>query len=181
MIVFNDNWFPEPKRYMLTMAMRAVTATDGAIIEVGSWEGRSTIDIANFFYPDSVTAIDHWQGDLTDPNSIVTNLAASRDVFATFQSNINAATRGNVVVARMDWRDYIWDQPIRFIFIDGEHTYDQVRDNIEVVKPLMVPGGVICGDDLAHPPVTQAVADSLGAVYGNYESGADVWYTTWPK
>ena len=183
MIVFNDNWFPETKRYMLLLAMRSVTATTGQIIEVGSWEGKSTIEIANYFHPDDVIAIDHWKGDLGNVGNGITvaTLAASRDVFATFQSNIAVATRGNVVVARMDWRDFVWDQPIRFVFIDGEHTYDQVRDNIETVKPLMVPGGVICGDDLAHPPVKQAIMDSLGTVVGNPMTGSDVWFTTWPK
>lgn len=181
MITFHENWFPQPKRDALMTAMRSVEAPVGDVIEVGSWEGKSTIDIANFFYPLNVTAIDHWKGDLNYTENGLADLAASRDVFATFQNNISLGTRGNVVVARMDWRDYVWDQPIRFIFIDGEHTYDQVRDNIEIVKPLMVPGGIICGDDLAHPPVAQAVFDSLGQVIGQYVSGADVWFTRWPR
>jgi predicted O-methyltransferase YrrM len=49
------------------------------------------------------------------------------------------------------------------VFIDAEHTYEEVRDTIEAFRPLMAPGGIICGDDVHHPPIVRAVVDTLGS------------------
>lgn len=45
-------------------------------------------------------------------------------MYADFKANMDAATKSNYSVSRMDWHDYPWGEPIRFVFIDGEHTYD---------------------------------------------------------
>ena len=64
----------------------------------------------------------------------------------------------------MGWRDYFAadDSPCRFVFIDAEHSYDEVRATLDVVIPLVVSGGIICGDDVHHPPVRQALIDTFG-------------------
>jgi hypothetical protein len=64
----------------------------------------------------------------------------------------------------MDWREYFATHPdrVKLIHIDGCHAYDEVRGNIEAVRPMMVDGGIICGDDNHHAPVQQAVLDTLG-------------------
>ena len=36
---------------------------------------------------------------------------------------------------------------VRMAFIDGDHSYDAVTRDIEIVKSLLVPGGWICFDD----------------------------------
>lgn len=174
---FVEQWFNPPKRRRLLEAMEAVTATEGDIIEVGSWEGRSTIDIANFFVPANVIAIDHWKGDLTNLANGVAAIAARRDVFAAFKANMDAATKGNYVVARMDWRDYVWEGRIRFLFIDGQHTYNEVYDNIEVAIPLMVEGGVIAGDDYTVGQVERAAKRALGREPTHHGGpGAAIWW-----
>lgn len=174
---FTEDWFPMWKQRGLQAAMRSVTAKDGDVIEVGSWEGKSTIQIANHFFPAVIKVIDHWLGDLTNPESGVADLAAQRDVFGTFTDNMEVATKGNYEVHRMDWRSFKWvgGDPVRFIFIDGEHTYEQVADNINAVAPLLVPGGVIAGDDFNHPPVLKAVTDNIPKGMALITFG-DIWW-----
>ena len=144
----------------------------GAVIEVGCWEGKSTIALANAVHPAIVHAVDTWQGS---PGEISADLAAERDVYATFTTNIAEATAGNVEPHRMGWREFFadWAGPIRLIHIDATHSYDEVRDNIEAVRPFVVPGGVICGDDAHHPPIRRAVMDTLGNAF---LTGAKLWY-----
>jgi predicted O-methyltransferase YrrM len=63
------------------------------------------------------------------------------------------------------------DEPIALAFIDAEHTYREVFDNITAVLEHIQPGGVICGDDAHHPPVMEAVRELLDPV----EMAASLW------
>ena len=85
-----------------------------------------------------------------------------------FQANMES-TRGNVLPFRMGWREYFTRDltPVRFIHIDAEHSYQEVLDNIATALPLIVDGGIICGDDSHHPPIQRAVTDTLGRVMVN--------------
>lgn len=174
-MTFTEEWFSVESQQALTDLYREVSELDGAVIEVGCWEGRSTVALANAAWPEVIHAVDTWYGS---PGEISSHLAAQRDVFATFQQNVAELTRGNVRPARMGWRDFFadFDRPLKLVFIDAEHSYSEVRDNIEAVLPLLVPGGVICGDDNHHPPVQQAVLDTLG----NASLTASLWHWRCP-
>lgn len=158
---FHEDWFSIESQATVADLAASTVGLDGLVVEVGSWEGRSTIALADAVAPAVVHAVDTWVGCGSDDSG---KIAAGRDVFATFELNIAERTAGNVVPHRMGWRDYFADlaEPIRFLFIDAEHTYDEVRDNIAAALPLMLDGGVICGDDGNHPPVRAAVVDVLG-------------------
>ena len=94
---------------------------------------------------------------------------------AAFVRNIALRTAGNVEAHRGDWRGYFaWNiEPCRFVFIDAEHSYEAVMDTMKAVRPLMVPGGLIVGDDAHHPPIRQALLDTFGPVIPWI---ANLWY-----
>lgn len=160
-MTFTEEWFGPESQKALAALYGLVRDLDGDVVEVGCWEGRSTIALANAAHPAVVHAVDTWEGS---PGEISWDLAHERDVAYRFAQNIEDHTAGNVQAHRMGWRDYFTANrtPVKFIHIDAEHTYREVRDNIEAVLPLLVPGGVVCGDDNHHPPVQQAVIDTLG-------------------
>lgn len=168
---FHEDWYSPAGILALRAAYARTFGVEGRIIEVGCWEGRSTIGLARTCAPEPVHAVDTWQGS---PGEVSAELAAQRDVYATFCDNVEKATAGNVVPFRMDWRDYfaVVHGQIRFLHIDATHSYDEVRQNIEAALPDMAVGGVICGDDRHHPPVAQAVFDTLGA----YQFEANLWW-----
>jgi predicted O-methyltransferase YrrM len=179
MATFTELWMDADRQARLREAMEAVTAEDGEVMEIGCWEGLSTSIIANYFNPITVYCVDHWLGDLTDPRSPVTALARQRDVYSTFCANMDELTQGNYDVLRADWRQAVkhWEKPLRFIFIDAQHTYDEVYDQIEWAKKWIVRGGVIAGDDANFPDVSRAIYDSLGKrVQCNTEPGDAVWW-----
>lgn len=159
--VFVEDWFSAQMCRTIARLVVETLHLGGDTVEIGSWEGKSTIALANAIYPDKLCAVDTWKGS---PGEISRELAKERDVYATFLANIEAATKGNVVPFRMGWRRYVHDHqaPIRFCFIDAEHSYVEVRENIEAVLPRMVPGGILCGDDVHHPPIIRAVLDTVG-------------------
>jgi hypothetical protein len=50
------------------------------------------------------------------------------------------------------------------VYIDAGHEYQSVRMDLDLYKNLVRSGGHMLGDDWFHPPIKQAVADSLGEV-----------------
>lgn len=172
-MTFTEEWFGEASQQALA-ALYGLSEGVGSIIEVGCWEGRSTIALANAAHPHPIYAVDTWAGS---PGEISADLAAERDVYATFLANIDELTDGNVEVFRCGWRDFfhLRTAPIRFLHIDAEHTYREVHDLIEAALPYLEPGGVICGDDAHHPPVIAAVNDTLPA----HQLAATLWW--WRK
>lgn len=168
---FDEDWYSAASCKAVQRLVAQTQGLGGRVVEVGCWQGRSTIHIAQGCYPARVQAVDTWAGS---PGEISADLAAQRDVYSEFCENIAELTRGNVDIHRMGWRDYFAQDrgPVRFIHIDAEHTYDEVYENIAEVYPLMVAGGVICGDDVHHPPIVDAVNDYFGT---NWRRDASLW------
>lgn len=143
----DENWYDGAKLQRLIAACERVRPLDGAVIEIGCWEGRSTVAMAMASFPEIVHAVDHWLGT---PGDDTGKLAATRDVYADFRANIDELTQGNVHSYRMDWRDFAewWGgRPIRLIHLDADHSYGEVREQIRRFAPLIVPNGILCGDD----------------------------------
>lgn len=167
---FTEEWFGVGSQRALVKLARRTVSLEGRVVEIGCWEGRSTCALANAVWPVPVDAVDTWGGS---PGEISEMLAAERDVLATFRENIAEMTRGNVTVHQQSWREYAADRtPVRFLHIDAEHTYREVYDTIGQFLPLVVPGGIICGDDNHHPGVIGAARDLLGPV----ELDATLWW-----
>ena len=173
---FHEEWFHLDAQECLAGLARQVADIPGLIIEVGSWEGRSTCALANAAHPRVVHAVDTWAGSVDE---ISQTLAAKRDVFAQWLANVGYWTRGNVEPHRMGWREFatMVEDPVAFLFVDAEHTYKEVRDNIKAFMAKMAPGGIICGDDVHHPPVRKALDEVLPGWQG---SGTAVWSWTVP-
>ena len=173
---FRENWFGEASQVALADLCGRTADLKGAVIEVGSWTGRSTVALANACHPQLMHAVDTWEGS---PGEISADLASSpgRDVFAEFTRNVSDLTAGNVEPHRMGWREFFadFDRPIRLAFLDAEHSYVEVRDNLAAVLALLAPGGIVCGDDVHHPPVQQAVLELLP----DAQAMATLWW--WQK
>ena len=51
------------------------------------------------------------------------------------------------------------------IFIDGDHTYEAVKQDIQLWQPLLIPEGILCGHDYSerhYPGVKRAVDEIFG-------------------
>lgn len=60
------------------------------------------------------------------------------------------------------------------VFIDGDHSYEAVKRDIELWLPRLAPGGLLCGHDITNQPVERAVRETIG----KYQTTAPgiIWY-----
>lgn len=63
---------------------------------------------------------------------------------------------------------------VDFVFIDANHDYEYVREDILQWRRVVRPNGIIAGHDWSFPDVRRAV-DSFGCRV-NVNRAADVWY-----
>ena len=147
---FHEDWYPDPQLRHLVRLMHHVRGLSGAIIEIGCWEGKSTVALAAACHPETLIAVDSWMGNIAEgPNRYDVQQAATRDVYRTFLGNIETLTRGNVQVERRDCFEFLagFMQPVKFCHVDASHDYASVKRTLEMLAPMVIDGGILCGDD----------------------------------
>lgn len=173
---FREDWFSQASCDVLAGLVAEVATVDGMLLEIGAWEGRSTIAMATAAEPRIVHTVDTWQGS---PGEVSALFATKRDVRAQFDVNVAAFTSGNVASHQMGWREFLSACAGLFalVFIDGEHSYREVHDAIVAVRSKLSAGAIVCGDDRHHPPVRQAVNDAIGEMRVTCVESLWIWRT----
>ena len=64
--MFNESWYSDSQLNNLINLLNQVKMLNGAIIEIGCWEGRSTIKLANACYPETLICNDTWLGNIDE-------------------------------------------------------------------------------------------------------------------
>lgn len=118
---------------------------NGVIVEIGSWKGKSTILLASGSMKvggEKVYAI--------DPHKPLAEEGYVEDTEAEFHKNIKAAgVQDHVVPMVMTSEEAAkgWSKPIRLLWIDGDHRYEQVKRDFLLWSPHVVEGGIIAMHD----------------------------------
>lgn len=164
MVTFHEEWMGLDQLNVLAALAQSTDYLDGEAIEIGTWQGRSAIPIANAIRPKTLHVVDHWKGD--SPEAVAAGTAikpelVERDNYGIFTANIAEATEGNVRVWKMGWREFAdqWTEPIRFLHLDADHTTREVSENIAALLPYAVPGAIFAGDDWDWPTVAAGVRE----------------------
>lgn len=175
---FHENWC-EPEQALFAGWLAAQSPSEGACVEIGCWEGRSAVAVAQVIAPRILHCVDHWQGNIDEGDGESVAAAKDRDVYADFSYNIDLLTSGNVNDYFEDWREWVikWNRPISFLHLDASHDERSVRECIEAIKPFLVPGAILCGDDSYAEGVWAGVTAALGD--GVKDVGGRLW--VWQK
>ncbi len=129
---------------------RKVEKADALFVEVGSWTGYSASLIAQVAraFGGHLYCIDHWKGS-TD--TILAQLAKENDVYKIFETNLTKVGLWNYLTPMvMDSKtacNEFKDASIDFLFMDGDHRYQQFKEDLDRWLPKMKVGGIICGHD----------------------------------
>lgn len=171
---FHEDWMhPEQSTALSWMAGRA---PEGGCVEIGAWEGASTIAIARGLAGRVLEVVDTWGGNIAegrDHPSVVQ--AVHRDVEAQFVRNVQAfGLADRIVRHRMDWRDWAAQSsgPLAFVHLDAAHDEQTVRDQLTALRPRLVPEAILAGDDYYAAGVEKAVNDLLPG----FETNDRMWW-----
>lgn len=135
------------KRWLNTIEESGL-AGDAEILEIGSYEGRSTNFWLRALPLSKVVCVDTWEGEYKDLNSGVH--AQMDTVFARFTENTKWAQH-RITMHRTMSGDYFAQNQVGhqfdLVYIDGSHHgADVIQDAINGFKALK-PGGVMMFDD----------------------------------
>jgi hypothetical protein len=135
-------------RFLMT-AMALAPAT-GANVEIGSFKGRSTVGLAfmaSRLDLGPVVAIDpHSCPSPTDPR-----LIDQTSTYDDFLGNVARAGVRDVVRPVQAFSGEVaktWRDPIRFLWIDGDHSYEGARADVRDFAPFLVSGAVMAMHDV---------------------------------
>ncbi len=109
------------------MMLAAKGASAGEIVEIGSYKGRSTCWLATGSKGagrEKVTAVDHFKSPILRPGLPAEQEWTSLDEFKENISLMGVEDDVRVIVADSETAIKNWNQPIRLLFIDGDHSYE---------------------------------------------------------
>lgn len=139
-----EGWLSDAQgRALLTAA--AATTGRGAIVEIGSWKGRSTVWLAEGarLAGQRVHAIDRHTQSLEDP---------SARTLAEFLENIARAGVADAIeplVMSSAEAAEIVRGPVELLFIDGDHSFEGAKRDAEIWLSRVMDGGLVMFHDVA--------------------------------
>lgn len=141
-------------------------AAFGPLLEIGTYCGKSTLYLAGAARDSDVegacvVTIDHHHGseehqpgeEYHDPRLV--NPEGAVDTLATFRNTIEQAGVSDVViaiVARSDAVGPLWCAPLGMVFIDGGHSAEAARTDLDSWSPHVAPGGLLAIHDVFPDP-----------------------------
>lgn len=153
-----------PTRLAIMRDVVAAQAHPGLrVLEVGTYEGASALvwsaAVSELCGTGSVVCVDPWLPYVTPENvlaqpvcQIINDGLESGEVFERFLANKRFASSGAPITHLIgSLREVLEQLPLEgfdIVYIDGDHVYAQVLDDIKVAQLLVCTGGVLCGDDL---------------------------------
>ena len=151
------------------LAERAQECNGHNIAEIGSWKGRSTRAMADNTTA-KIYAVDTWVGTPEDPhmrelvgkdpdwlfNQFIANIGEEH--LKGPEYHVRACRDEN---ASLYYSRYLGGRQFQLIFIDAGHSYAAVKEDILAWRPLLAPGGLLCGHDFypGRGGVIQAVKE----------------------
>lgn len=149
------------------------------VLEVGAYVGESALALS---VHGTVFSVDTWIGNEHDclKDIIKKNGYTQRSLFKSFCKNVGPLLFKSVIPlvgTSRAWADVWPDHDLDLVFIDAEHTYDAVRQDISLWIPKVKKGGIICGDDYYpdgnFPGVKSAVDEAFRDLDGVVDT--NVW------
>ena len=144
-----EGWLSDAQGRALFEAAAATTGR-GAIVEIGSWKGRSTTWLASGarLAGRRVYAIDPHRQSREDPG------AATLDAFLANLARNGLADVVDPLIMTSEEAAARITAPVELLFIDGDHTDEAVRRDAELWLPRLIEGGTVMFHDTATAAYT---------------------------
>lgn len=139
-----DGWFDYKKTFDFLLS----TVQDGGIfVECGAWLGKSSSYLCDQAKNRlNVFIVDTWLGsqDELDTNQ---KLAQATDIYAIFLENMGNRFFKPIRKPSIEAVTHFENTSCDVVFIDMDHSYESVKQDIEIWYPKVKSGGYIAGHD----------------------------------
>jgi predicted O-methyltransferase YrrM len=147
---------------------------EGDVVEIGSWQGYSTSFLARAVSDagnGQMYAIDHFKGNVGKERFYVVDKADLSDLSQKFRENmvrlgladaVKMLAMPNQEAAEQLRRDSV---RVRFLFIDGDHSREGVRRDVDLFFPFLMKGSIVVFDDCS--PTAPGVIEVIDELFRN--------------
>jgi hypothetical protein len=155
-------------RYLYWLTSRRYTGK-GAVVEIGSWLGRSTTYLASGLRINNVGAklhcFDHFKWSKNWYYTTHINMPDKTDFLPMFLNNI-VSYRDIIEVHRTTMRDLSWvGEPVEILFLDAPKRLSDISSVLTAFAKCLIPGvSIIVWQDFRHCPSFEIPA-SMSSLY----------------
>jgi predicted O-methyltransferase YrrM len=132
------------------------------IVEIGSYCGASGEIIAKNFPNSTLNCVDPWEkyveeGSTYDLDRQELELKEAEGIFDKVMSQYNNVKKNKM--SSIQYASSIEDESIDFVYIDGNHQYTSIKEDLEVWGKKIKKGGIISGHDFGWEMVAKALKE----------------------
>ena len=165
-----DGWLTVDEAITLYELARSVPQRDSVTVEIGSWQGKSSVVLAKGLQGNRGATL-----YCVDPFNAAGDQSSEADyrerqgelelfLKERFTQNLEDNGVGGVVQVLQGYSHDVvgdFDKPIDLLFIDGNHEYSEALRDVQQWTPMVVVGGIVCIHDVGNPqvPGPQQVVD----------------------
>ena len=142
-------------------------------VEIGAWKGKSicyaAVEIINSGKNITIDSVDTWEGSpgesvIMDDESIKNNT-----LYNEFIKNIEPVKHivTPVKMPSVEAAKLYEDKSLFFVFIDGSHLYEAVKEDILAWLPKVKSGGFIGGHDIDQTEEFNGVRKAVDEIFPN--------------
>ena len=161
---------------------------NGICVEVGVWEGEFTEQILLKSNVTKVFCVDPYNHFVNNEYPDGMNDISQKEFDGVFSKTYNKLTSrfGDRVVfirdVSVNASVQFADESVDFVYIDGNHDYKYVLEDLKSWYPKVKSGGFLCGDDVyssdlsehdSDGNVTRIWSDKFWGKYGTYKALVD--------
>ncbi|MEK7203823.1 MAG: class I SAM-dependent methyltransferase [Patescibacteria group bacterium] len=154
---FINRYLPYPRDFLLKKIPK-----NGVCCEIGAYEGVFSERIEKICKPQKLYLIDPWTGLKDRTEEKYDQKHQDRRYNIVMDKFRNEISDGKVVIIRQTsdqaaskFKDEFFD----FVYIDGDHSYQQVKKDLNNYYPKVKRGGFLGGDDYPIESVKLAVEE----------------------
>lgn len=144
-------------------------------VEVGVYKGANACRVRKMWSNTEMFLVDPWMAYYAQQNQSAHDKHYAETCEKFKDDKLTKIIRKPSVEGAKEF----YPNQLDIVFIDGNHKYQPVLDDIEAWYPLVRPGGVLCGHDYSpdHPEVSKAVKEVFEDRHTfNGKGGGDIWF-----